>query len=89
MAKNKQEAELVKKALAIGAVYVKKRGYGEFEATDSHKLKVEYIYRALVEDKLVQPLAKKNLSVPNMEHKLALWITRQLPVDHPLVTGQS
>lgn len=88
MSKNKNEAELVKKALAVGAVYVKKRGYGEFEAKDSHKLKVEYIYRALVEDKLIQPLAKQDISVPNMEHKLALWITRQLPKDHPLVTGQ-
>ncbi len=88
MTKHKQEGELVKKALAVGAVYVKKRGYGEFESTDSHKLKVEYIYRALVEDKLIQPLAKKDISVPNMEHKLALWITRQLPSDHPLVTGQ-
>ena len=86
MAKNKQEAELVKKALAVGAVYVKKRGYGEFEATDSHKLKVEYIYRALVEDELIQPLAKMDISVPNMEHKLALWIKRQLPSDHPLVS---
>jgi predicted transcriptional regulator len=87
MSKNKNEAELVKKALAVGAVYVKKRGYGEFEAKDSHKLKVEYIYRALVEDKLIHPLAKQDISVPNMEHKLALWITRQLPKDHPLVTG--
>jgi hypothetical protein len=85
MSKHKNEAELVKKALAVGAVYVKKRGYGEFEASDSHKLKVEYIYRALVEDKLIQPLAKEDISVPNMEHKLALWIKRQLPGDHPLL----
>lgn len=84
MSKNKSEAELVKKALAVGAVYVKKRGYGVIEGTDSHKLKVEYIYRALVEDKLIQPLAKSDISVPNMEHKLALWIRRQLPEDHPL-----
>ena len=88
MAKHKNEAELVKKALAVGAVYVKKRGYGEFEAQDSHKLKVEYIYRALVEDKLVQPLAKQDISIPNMEHKLALWISRQLPEDHPLLSGR-
>ncbi len=88
MGKNRHEAELVKKALAVGAVYVKKRGFGEFEATDSHKHKVEYIYRALVEDGLLQPLAKDDISVPNMEHKLALWIARQLPPDHPLVTGR-
>ncbi len=84
MSKHKNETELVKKALAVGAVYVQKRGYGEIESTDSHKLKVEYIYRALVEDKLIQPLAKQDISVPNMEHKLALWIARQLPDDHPL-----
>ena len=88
MSKKKHEAELVKKALAIGAVYIKKRGYGEFEATDSHKLKVEYIYRALVEDKLIQPLAKQDISVPNMEHKLAMWISRQLPSDHPLIADR-
>lgn len=86
MSKKKQESELIKKAIAVGAVYVKKRGYGEIEATDSHKLKVEYIYRALVEDKLVQPLAKQDISVPNMEHKLALWMKRQLPAGHPLLT---
>lgn len=85
MSKLKHEAELVKKALQVGAIYVKKRGYGEFEAQDSHKLKVEFIYRALVEDQLVQPLAKAQISVPNMEHKLALWISRQLPEDHPLL----
>ena len=88
MSKNKQEVELVKKALVVGAVYIKKRGYGEIEPADSHKLKVEYIYRALVEDKLIQPLAKQDIGVPNMEHKLALWITRQLPDDHPLLTDQ-
>ena len=85
MAKKKNEAELVRKALAVGAVYIKKRGYGEFEATDSHKLKVEYIYRALVEDELITPLAKADISIPKMEHKLALWIARQLPPDHPLL----
>ena len=85
MGKDKHQAELLKKALAVGAVYIKKRGYGELEAQDSHKLKVEYIYRAMVEDKLIQPLAKKDISVPNMEHKLALWIARQLPADHPLL----
>lgn len=85
MNKHKNEADLVKKALVVGAVYVQKRGFGEIEKQDSHKLKVEYIYRALVEDNLIQPLAKDQISVPNMEHKLALWIARQLPPDHPLL----
>lgn len=87
MTKKRHEAELVKRALAVGSVYVRKRGYGEFEPTDSHKLKVEYVYRALVADKLIQPLAKQDISVPNMEHKLALWIGRQLPPDDPLHEG--
>jgi hypothetical protein len=40
----------------------------------------------LVEDKLIQPLAKDQISDPNMRHKLALWISRQLPPDHPLLS---
>ena len=80
------EDELVKKALQVGAVYAKKRAYGEVEVQDSVKLKVEFIYRELVEDKLIQPLAKDQISDPNMRHKLALWISRQLPADHHLLT---
>ena len=49
-------------------------------------MKVEFIYKVLVEDKLIQPLAKDQISDPNMRHKLALWISRQLPADHPLLT---
>lgn len=86
MNKIANEDELVKKALQIGAVYAKKRAYGEIEVQDSVKLKVEFIYKALVEDKLIQPLAKDQISDPNMRHKLALWISRQLPADHPLLT---
>ena len=85
MNKLKNESELVKEALRIGAVYAKKRAYGEIENQDSHKLKVEFIYRVLVEDKLIQPLAKDQISQPNMAHKLALWVSRQLPADHPLL----
>ncbi|MBT6105544.1 DUF5062 family protein [SAR92 clade bacterium H231] len=86
MNKIANEDELVKKALQIGAVYAKKRAYGEIEVQDSVKLKVEFIYKVLVEDKLIQPLAKDQISDPNMRHKLALWISRQLPADHPLLT---
>ena len=85
MKKIKNEAELVKEALRIGAVYAQKRGAGKIEATDSAKNKIEFIYRLLVHDKLVQPLAKDQISEPNMKHKLALWISRQLPKDHPLL----
>ena len=85
MKKFQNESELVKKALHVGAVYAKKWGYGEVESHDSVKIKVEFIYRVLVEDKLVQPLAKDQISDPNMRHKLALWLSRQLPPEHPLV----
>jgi predicted transcriptional regulator len=85
MTKLHNEVELLKKALQVGAVYVQKRAYGVIDETDSVKLKVEFIYKVLVEDKLIQPLAKENISDPNMRHKLALWISRQLPPDHPLL----
>ncbi|VUD68025.1 hypothetical protein TDB9533_03949 [Thalassocella blandensis] len=85
MNKLKNETELVKEALRVGAVYAAKRAYGAIENQDSHKLKVEFIYRVLVEDKLIQPLAKDQISHPNMAHKLALWISRQLPAGHPLL----
>lgn len=84
MKKLAHEAELVKEALRVGAIYAKKRGAGEIEATDSAKMKITYIYRLLVHDKLIQPLAKGQDNDTNMKHKLALWMQRQLPADHPL-----
>jgi predicted transcriptional regulator len=83
--KLKNEAELVREALRVGALYAEKRGVGEFEDTDSAHDKVTYLYRLLVHDKLIQPLAKDQISDPNMKHKLALWISRQLPSGHPLL----
>ena len=85
MAKINNESELVKKALSVGALYAEKRGYGKIEDQDSVKLKVEFVYRVLIEDKLIQPLAKGQISDPNMRHKLALWISRQLPAGHSLL----
>jgi predicted transcriptional regulator len=84
MKKLKNEADLVREALRVGAVYAKKRGVGEFDATDSAHDKITYLYRLLVHDKLIQPLAKDQVNDPNMKHKLALWISRQLPEGHPL-----
>ncbi len=84
MAKLKHEAELVSEALRIGELYARKRGVGAFDATDSAHDKVTYLYRLLVHDKLIQPLAKGQEKIPEMKHKLALWISRQLPDDHPL-----
>jgi len=84
MKKLKNEAELLKEALRIGSKYVEKRGVGEFEAADSAKEKIEFIYKLLVHDSLIQPLAKGQESEPNMKHKLALWVSKQLPKGHPL-----
>lgn len=84
MKKLKNEAGLVKEALRIGGIYAKKRGVGEFEATDSAKVKVEYLYKLLVHDKLIQPLVKGQEDEPRMKHKLAMWIYKQLPDDHAL-----
>lgn len=86
MKKIKNEHELVSHALKVGAVYAKKRGVGKFEGTDSAGDKVTYLYRLLVHDKLIQPLAKGQESEPNMRHKLALWISRQLPEGHKLLS---
>ncbi len=85
MKKINNEAELVLEALRVGAIYAKSRGVGEFEATDSAKDKITFLYRLLVRDKLIQPLAKGQENEPSMKHKLALWISRQLPEDHPLL----
>lgn len=84
MKKHKNEAELVSEALRVGEIYARKRGVGKFEATDSAKNKITYLYRLLVHDKLIQPLAQGQENEPNMRHKLAMWISRQLPEDHPL-----
>lgn len=85
MKKLKNEAKLVTEALRVGAVYIEKRGAGAFEATDSQKEKITFLYRLLVRDQLVQPLAKGQESEVNMRHKLALWMSRQLPKDHELL----
>ena len=85
MKKLKNEAALLKEAISAGVEYAEKRGVVEFEATDTHNEKIEYIYKLLVHDKVIQPLARGQQSMPNMRHKLALWISRQLPKDHPLL----
>ena len=78
MKKLKNEKELLKKAITLGTVYANKRGVAQFEATDSAANKIEYIYRLLVHDKLIQPLSENQVSQPSMQHKLALWVDRQI-----------
>lgn len=85
MKKLKHEAELVKEAIRAGVKYGEERGVVEFEPTDSAQEKIEYIYRLLVHDKVIQPLPEEQVSQQSMRHRLAIWISRQLPKDHPLL----
>lgn len=85
MKKIKNEAALLKKAIEIGEKYAHNLGYKNFSPTDSAKQKIESIYRLLVHGKMIQPLAKDQEDQPNMKSKLALWISKQLPKDHPLL----
>ncbi len=85
MKKIKNEKELLKKAIEIGEVYAKNRGYKQFSPTDSAPQKIESLYRLLVNDKLIQPLALDAENQLNMKHKLAIWISKQLPQGHALL----
>jgi hypothetical protein len=82
--KLKNEAELIKEAIRIGVIYAEKRGAARFEPTDSASDKIEFLYRLLVHDKLIQPLPEDQVAQKSMRHKLAIWVSKQLPKDHPL-----
>lgn len=84
MKKLKNETALLKEALRVVMADAVKRGIVEFEATDSANLKIEYVYRLLVHDKAIMPLANDQLSLPNKKRRLAAWMLKQLPADHPL-----
>jgi len=75
--KLKNEKELIKKAIELGVAYGEQRGAVQFEATDSATEKIEYIYRLLVHDKLLQALPEDQVSQKSMRHKLAIWASRQ------------
>ena len=79
MKKIKDEKELLKKAIELGVKYGENRGVVEFEATDSASEKVEYIYRLLVHDKVIQPIPEDQVSQKSMKHKLAIWASKQTP----------
>ena len=76
MKKLKNEKELVKKAISLGCAYGEKRGVVEFEDTDSANDKLEYIYRLLVHDKIIQPLPPELLSQKAIRHRLAMWASK-------------
>ena len=76
MKKLKDEKEWVKKAIIAGMRYGEKRGVVEFEPTDSAAEKIEYIYRLLVHDKVIQPIPEDQVSQLTMRHKLAIWASK-------------
>ena len=83
--KIKNQNDLLRKALEVGEIYAANRGYKKFSPTDSHKQKIESIYRLLVHDKLIQPIPESQENELNFKHKLVIWISNQLPKDHPLL----
>ena len=85
MKKIKNEAELVKAAIVTGMKYAEARGAAVFEATDSQNEKILYLYRLFVHDKLIQALPEDQVSQQTMRHKLAIWLSKQLPKDHALL----
>lgn len=76
MKKLKNEKEMVKKAIAAGVKYGEERGVVEFEPTDSAADKIEYIYRLLVHDKVIQPIPQEQISQLAMKHRLAMWASK-------------
>ncbi len=85
MKKLKNEGALFKEAMVAGVKYAEDRGVVEFEATDSASEKMLYIYRLLVHDKVIQPLPEEQVAEKSIRHKLAIWHSKQLPKDHPLL----
>jgi hypothetical protein len=85
MKKLKHESELFKAALLAGIKYAEGRGAVEFEPTDSASLKLLYVYRLFVHDKVIPPLPEEQVSEAALRHRLAMWYARQLPEDHPLL----
>lgn len=85
MKKIKNEAELLKEAIRVGSRYFEARGAGKFDGSDPADIRVRAIYLLLVQDKVVQPLASQDENVQNMRHKLAIWISKNLPADHQLL----
>jgi hypothetical protein len=83
--KLKHEKELLKAALELVMSDAVRRGVVEFEPTDSHDLKIQYAYRLLVHDNEIAPLPQGQDSLPNIRHRLAMWITHKLPPDHELL----
>ena len=83
--KLKHEKKLLKEALTMVLDDAVKRGVVEFDSTDSHDLKIQYAYRLLVHDKVISPLPKGQETLPSIKHRLAKWVTHELPPGHELL----
>ena len=83
--KLKNETALLREALDMIIDDAVKRGIVEIEPGDSHDLKIEYAYRLLVHDKEIAPLPPNQVTLPNIRHRLAKWVTHKLPADHELL----
>ncbi|MDX1499942.1 MAG: DUF5062 family protein [Woeseiaceae bacterium] len=83
--KLKNEKALLREALTMILDEAVARGVVEFEATDSHDLKIEYAYRLLIHDGKIVPLPQGQETLPNIRHRLAMWVTHELPPDHELL----
>ena len=83
--KLKNESDLIREVIRVGSIYVNKRGAGKIEVSDPQKQKLEFIYRLLVHDNQIQPLAANALTDLNIRHRLAMWMVGKLPEDHPLL----
>lgn len=83
--KLKNEKALLKAALDMVMEDAVKRGVVEFEPTDSHDMKLEYAYRLLVHDKAISPLPEAQRTLPNIKHRLAMWVRHELPAGHALL----
>lgn len=83
--KLKNETGLLKEALRMIMDDAVKRGIVEFDPGDSHNLKIEYAYRLLIHDKEIAPLPPDQLTLPNMRHRLAKWVSHKLPAEHALL----
>jgi hypothetical protein len=83
--KLKNEKELLKLALDKILADAETRGIVEFETTDSHDLKIQYAYRLLIHDKAIVALPEGQETMPKVRHRLAMWMTHELPEGHELL----
>ena len=85
MKKIKNHSLLLQHATKLGTAYASKRGYEGIDGTTSATDKQECIYRLLVQDKLITPLAGDQENTANIKLRLINWMIKHLPEDHSLL----